>query len=332
MGRNMNIAILTNSPENIPDKLMKLPKKNRNSVEVLPGSDLRKIVKEDRGIDMIYLDSSSVKKIDSTVNYLARQNTVLWGIIDLNNLIGDVAILFLNGCVDYIDKITAERIVFSRRINLIEKYLGKYRSEWLQNKKKSYDDNVSIDWNNIAEGGEYPFFIMFIELDGRSRFEKTWGKSNLEKAVRHFQLFIERMVASYNGKIWMWSGFGGIVLFPFAGNHDAILCGFRLMLYKYVFDVEESLFPNFISFRMALHLGEMRYSSRRKGHVISDSINFVVHLGKRYARPGNFYVSDRAMNSCMGALKGYFVREREYEERIIYRMKKPVLIPQDKKI
>ena len=321
----MNIVILTNYPESIPDKFLKLSKKNRNNIEVLPTSELKRIAGEDSEIDMIYLDSSSVKNIDSAVNYLSRQGTVLWSIIDLKDLVEDIGILFLKGCVDYINERAAEKIVFSRRIKLIENYLGKYRSEWSR-KKKNYNNITTFDWNRITEGGEYPFFIMFIELDGRANFEKTWGKSNLEKAIAHFQRFIDRMVASYNGRIWMWSGFGGIVLFPFTGNDDAILCGFRMMLYKYIFDVEESLFPNFVSFRLALHLGELRYSSRRKGHVISDSINFVVHLGKRYARAGNFYLSDSAMKGCNRALRKYFVREKEYEERMIYRMKKPILI------
>ena len=49
-----------------------------------------------------------------------------------------------------------------------------------------------------------------------------------------------------------------------------------------------------LSFRMALSIGSTVYHANDTGRIVSDGINSIFHLGRRYAKPGHFLVSSEA--------------------------------------
>jgi hypothetical protein len=124
--------------------------------------------------------------------------------------------------------------------------------------------------------------------------------------------------------MWIWTRFGGIVLFPFSGaDCPALSCLFRLVLFRHLYDVEGSQFPNFLSFRLALMIGNLTYTQRNVGSVVADSLNSVFHLGTQFAKPGQFYVTDDVLRFGHPALKGYFLEAGNFEGRRILRMRMP---------
>lgn len=90
-------------------------------------------------------------------------------------------------------------------------------------------------------------------------------------------------------------------------------------------DVEESFFPNFISFRLALHLGNLRYQEKNTGDVIADSINSICHLGRKYTEPGNFDMTEEVYNYSPLKLKRFFKNAGDFESHSIRRMRRPLL-------
>ena len=177
----------------------------------------------------------------------------------------------------------------------------------------------------MVEGREYTFCFMYIELDESVEMERKYGRKTLSKALASFKRFIENAVRPFNGRIWMWTGMGGIILFPFdLRSSDALKCGFRIMLIKSLYDVEESVFPNFLSFRLALHIGNTVYRRGDTGNIISDSLNYIFHLGQQFAEPGNFYITEEMLLISHPAFVEYFYEQGEYEGRKIFRMRIPV--------
>ncbi|KKK44265.1 hypothetical protein LCGC14_3167360, partial [marine sediment metagenome] len=162
------------------------------------------------------------------------------------------------------------------------------------------------------------------ELDGREEMEKKYGLRNLGIALDSFRSFIDDSVKPFQGRLWIWSRFGGIILFPFDGSGcPQLKCGFKLMLFKHLYDIEESLFPSFISFRLALHIGNTVFVRKNTGNIISDSLNFIFHLGQQYAKPGQFYVSESVLQLGQKELKGFFSDSGIFEGRTIYQMRLP---------
>ncbi|MCD6121000.1 MAG: hypothetical protein J7K04_04115 [Spirochaetales bacterium] len=321
----MKIMIFSDQVENYKNNL---PLKTKPAFQVAYYNlkELKTILRKADNEILVYAEIPSRETGKAITCYLSKKAALFWAVIDLNKVYEDPAELFHLGAVDYVSENNLLTGNFRKRINRILKYLKKYRNfSEIIGEQTALKENLKIPadgWNSIRVGKEYTFFIMYIELDGKEDFEKKWGKLNLDRAIGTFKRYVERVSRQFNGRLWIWSGFNGIILFPFDGKKgDAILCGFRLYLFKNIFDVEESLFPNFISFRTAIHFGSMTYKRNETGHIISDTINSIFHLGKRFVKAGDFCVTEDAFRYSPEALKDYFKKTGEYEGRLIYTLK-----------
>jgi hypothetical protein len=322
----MDIYFFTDSPS-----LREILKKNHFCVYALSEINLK--IKNKQSNCMMYVD---INAKGMTVDYLAalylKQKHIFIGIVDSQNRIINPMTIIHKGFIDYISPIEIKNGISKERINNAVYYVKKYR---LNNQKvkppigKYLLNNfipANNGWKDIKIGHENTFAIMFIELDEREEMEKRYGSRNLHNALHIFKKYIEKNIIAYGGKIWIWSQFGGIALFPYNDVEcHAILCGFRIYLYKYLHDVEESYFPNFISFRIATHIGNLIYQDKNKGEVIADSLNTVFHIGQDYAEPGGFYVTEEIYKAAPTTLKEYFKKAGIFDKQTIYKIKSMVL-------
>jgi hypothetical protein len=283
---------------------------------------------------LCYLDISAIEdaKLPGYLRSLRRKANILYGIIDTGGKIGDVSHLFHQGAVDYLNRKTLASGVGTSRLKRILGYVEGIHPAFLekaaettkQERQSRYILSGS-DWTSVVSGEEYTFSMMFIELDGKEQMEKNYGRKNLSIALTSFRKYLDGFVNKYGGRLWMWFGFGGIVLFPFnAKSCPALTCGFRLMLFKHLYDIEGSHFPRFLSLRVVLHIGNTQYTEEDTGHVVSDSLNSIFHLGQQYVRPGHFYVTEEVMQFGHSALRDFFTGVGTFEGRKILRMRLPL--------
>ena len=286
------------------------------------------------GPTLCYLDVSSLDeaKIAAHVRALARNGSLAFGIVDPARRIDDVGRLFHGGAVDYLDRRAIEKGLDAARLRKVCTFIRAVRPvvleqaavETRQMKTASYRPS-GCGWEAVIPGKEYTFCIMFIELDGKEQMERNYGLKNLSIALASFRSYIDGFVRQFGGRIWMWSGFGGLVLFPFdAKSCPALICSFRLMLFKHIYDIEGSHFPKFLSYRVVLHIGNILYMEENTGNIVSDSLNSIFHLGQQFARPGGFYVTDEVMQFSHPALRGFFLHAGTFENRRVLRMRQPV--------
>lgn len=299
------------------------------------GKDLKGQINSIKPDSFIYLDLNGFSESDTTryLRLLARKEGIFYGLLDPQGKIKDAADLFHRGAADYVDKSLLKQGINSKRMNSIFQYLQDCRYETLQGIARK--DRLSIegeyqpsgkDWRQIIPGQEYTFYLMFIELDGKEEMEKKYGRMNLGIALASFRNYIERIIRSFNGKLWIWSRFGGLILFPFdLSEYAPITCIFRLLLFKPLYDIEESLFPHFLSFRMVLHIGSTLYSEADTGHIIADSLNSIFHLGQQFAETGNFYITEEVSRFVRPVYREYFLDAGIFEGRKILRLRRPVM-------
>jgi hypothetical protein len=294
-----------------------------------------KAIKKTDVATLIYVDPGGAAiHLETMLSLASKNNNVLLGVIDPKSKVKNVMDLIHRGVVDYISAKEIPRELVPRRFKKTINFIKKFRIEstLLSRAKQLREANgsgyipVLHGWKDIKPGHEYTFSIMFIEMDEREEMENRYGMRNLSKALAVFRAYIDKNVVSFGGKIWLWSHFGGVALFPFNANEcNSILCGFRIFMGKHLHDAEESHFPNFISFRLALHLGNLFYQETNKGEVISDSLNTVFHLGQKYAEPGHFYMTEDIFKYGPSGLKPFFRETNSYENRMIYRMRNQIL-------
>jgi hypothetical protein len=279
---------------------------------------------------LCYLDIASLPpgRLAGCLRLIRSRPQVSYGLIDRRGELRDVARLFQEGAADYVNREALRKGVGARRLLRVLAYLRTRRSEVPVGLPGATSGRLlpsGTDWSGVVPEREYTFCLLFVELDGREEMEKKYGVKNLGIALASFRSFLEGAVKPSHGRLWIWTGFGGIVLFPFSGaDCPALGCLFRLVLFRHLYDVEQSLFPNFLSYRLAMMIGNLTYTQRNVGSVVADSLNSVFHLGTQFAKPGQFYVTEDVLRFGHPAFKDYFLEAGDFEGRRILRMRAPL--------
>ncbi len=272
---------------------------------------------------LLYLDLSGLSAADRQrrIGQLAEQPGLLLGILDPAGKIADPGSVFHAGAVDYLGRSLARTGLSARRVEDVLAFAHAAG--------KAADSSLSRDglpdvrgWEDIVEGREYPFFLLFVELDDSEDMKKRYQPENLARAVGTFRAHVDRTVRAYGGRLWLWSGFGGVALFPRTdGGAPSSIAAFRLMLSRPFFDAEESPLPNCLSFRMAMSLGSLVYRKRRTGGIISDALNTIFHLGQKYTSRGQFTLTAEVRRRVPEGLRKYCVPSGSFEGHKIYRVR-----------
>lgn len=303
------------------------------SVETYPIGDLPAMITTLQSGTLVYLELAGLgpAQRQEVLATIPENPELLFGVLDPAGVVADVASLFHAGAVDYLGRKMAGGRLNAKRIahvltfadgGIVNEDAGVVVSP--EPRGAAAVEAPAEGWQRIVPGREYQFAILFVEVDGSDELKKRHEPDNLTGAMETFRSYVERMASQHGGRTWMWSQFGGLVLFPLKnGSSSAPVCGLRLLLSRIFYDVEESPLPGYISFHMALSTGTTVYRLRDTGEIISDSLNSVFHLGKKYTRPGQFFISAKAIDLVPQKLKDLCVPVGTFEGRKIFRLLPP---------
>ncbi len=325
----MNLIIFSDS-KTTETYYKKISGKRGMNLEVYPSSELKKRIK---GIDksaFIYVDISAYddEERERIIRYLSRYQGVHYGIFDPKGVIQDVAILFFGGASDYIGKNILKKALTLTRIKKAASFHSPERH--VAEKISSTETPSKVipsgsKWNEIKSGQEYTFVLMYVELDHHGELRKNLGEDLVNAVTASFKKYIEKVVSNINGRVWIWNDFSGLILFPFDGKScDAVITCYKLILNRKLICVEEFPFRKLFSFHIALHIGNTIYKQKGKtGTLVSDTINSIFHLGRKFAKPGNFYLTTDAYEFVPEKLHRFFVPAGSFEGSEIMRMLLP---------
>jgi len=301
------------------------------SLQFYPCADLKKKAKSIKEDDFVYLDIGLYAEEERKKNlqYMSKLKGCRYGIIDEKGVIKDTAEIFHNGASDYIGKevlgegITAKRLRKAAAFRTFKAASDEKSSQTVRTENYIPSSN---DWSRIKSGQEYTFYLMYVAMDNYTDLKNKLSDDQLTIVVNKFKNFIERTVAPAGGKIWMWNDFSGLILFLFDGErYDAVLACIRLVLSRKIFSAEGTNVNIMYSYCIALHIGNTVYQRRgNTGTIVSDSINAIFHLGKRFLQPGNFYLTTDVLKHAPEGLKKPFVPAGCFEGLEIMRMRLPL--------
>ncbi|MCK5200414.1 MAG: hypothetical protein KAR21_18785 [Spirochaetales bacterium] len=280
----------------------------------------------------VYVDVSSFEDSErkKLINYITRQKRFDFGIIDPKNSISDPAELFYHGASDYMGK---DVLKHEAKVKRIKNAIDYYSIESVEDELSAipvFEDMPTMlsghNWDNIKVGNEYTFCMLHIEIDILQEWASKSGKAHIEEVMEFFYSHIDKIITPINGRMWMKTDFGGLVLFPYDGSCTSIIIEcIKLVMNRIIFSAEEYTYSTILSYRMSLDIGNTKYlTSGNTGNIISDSVNFIFHFGKQYALPGNFYLTGRVHEDIPPGLMDKFCPSERFEDRTIYRMKLPV--------
>jgi len=320
-------------------------KKSGYEIEKSCKENYKKYVKNLSGPVIVYFDiyQNSEKEYWEHIKSLLKQQIIFLGIIDSKSVAPDPAAFFHAGISDYIgnkqllEGITKKRIkdifALKEKVNFLPHNMTETENKNEKSQKllpvlakKEFSAKLvpNGEWKKIKNGEEYVFYFLYAEIDLAADWKRKTGQSILQKVKEVFHNYIEQHIKPINGKIWMWNEFGGLILFPYTKNdHDVAITASKLIVNAPIASCEDFPFKMEISYRLALHVGETVYKERgNTGTIVSDTINFTFHLGQKFAKPDNFYITEEVYNRIHPGLKELFLSEGVFENRNILRLRK----------
>ncbi len=303
-------------------------KKKGNSLRLIPVKKLKSELTKLCAGSVVYVDITSLPAKDhtKTITMLNSRKDLVSGLIDPKGILIDIASFFHKGGDDYIGKELFKKGITADRISALNEFHGE-----IEQSADTADDNTikslvpsGRDWTKISQGNEYTFCMMFIELDRINEIKRSQFGAGAANPVEIFRSYVENHIVGANGKIWMWMESGGLILFPFDGKScdNALVAGFRMMLNRKIYSIEQSIFNTLLSFRIAVHIGNTVYKKRGDtGTIVSDSINSIFHLGQKFAEPGSLYLTEHAHHFAPEGMKPHLKTVGQFEGREIFRMK-----------
>jgi len=325
----MKVVVFTDAPRKA-GKVPFLSGPAARELEFRPLSELKKALPSLEAAPLVYLDmqGKAEKERARLLAVIAANPRVRFCVLDPAGAIADIASVFHAGAVDYVGRGAASKKPSTKRRNAMLAYAKRIGAGVEEGAAAEVPLDVqaavSDGWAEIQPGQEHSFAFLFIEVDDAEELKKRHEPENLAAAMATFREYVERIVAQHGGRLWMWSRFGGLVLFPLhAPTPFAPICGLQILLTSIFYDVEESILPGRLSFRMALSIGSTVYHDGDTGGIVSDAVNSIFHLGRRFTRAGQFVLTSDAHELVPHQLRGYFQPAGSYEGRRIHRMLRP---------
>lgn len=324
----MELAIFTKSKA-VKTYFNPLLKSRTHSAEILDPAQLEQVLKQNQSGLFVYVDVSGLEETarDSFLQSFPRRKKIRVGIVDPTGLIDDIGRLFHSGAVDYLGKRALTQTFSAKRLDAALRLMP-FKDSRVDSEKAEVSTDWKLSgnkWSGIRSGQEYTFCFLFVEIDLIDEWKRKSGQEHLDNVKKAFYRHIERVVSPLSGRIWMWMDMGGLVLFPFDGKQcPAILTCFKLVLDRVIISAEEFTYGTIISYRIALHIGNTVYKARgNTGTIVSGDINFLFHVGQKFAKPGHFYLTEPAVRFIPKGLESCFVDAGVFEDVSMTRMKHP---------
>jgi hypothetical protein len=297
----------------------------------------------------LVLDRAGIsgKKYDKLLNELSKTRGICWAVLDRQGQIDDPAWLFFLGASDYLSQSAAAAGTDKSRFEQIEAlFLARLHGKE-ENKKpgeirrtvksstigKSGKSGKTVKesepasdfpgWSKIKEEREYEFLFLYADLPEAESIRKVLGEKRYVKIKEDFINSINSLVKQVDGKIWMINGHSVLSLLPPANADRAFLLFIETLLGSSLFIYEKLGLTSPTALSFSFHCGKSLWQQPGKtGHIISEDVNFIHHLGHKYAGKNLIYVSDKAYNLISGTGRHFLKQKGVFENHTIYCSKK----------
>ena len=333
----MDLVIFTDS-KTVKNSFSAIERYRSSDLIYISPKSLRKDIKNICRKDIIYIDISgySQKEINSLFIFwdLEFLNKYSFDCVQnffschfLNLLITKTAFippkaeLFFRNISDYIGKSLLKNSISPARIKKAVEFREMPPEEETEKMKEDYI--LVNDWSEIKPGKEYTFIFLFIGIDNTDILKQRYNTDILVKMQNSLRNYLENFLKPFNGRMWIWNDFSGIILFPFNGkDSDAVLAACRLHLNQRIITIECLNINTVITFRLVMHIGNTVFRKRGStGNIISNTMNSIFHIGQKYTGPENFSITEDVLRFLKNGLKENFMTSGSFEGNEIYKFK-----------
>ncbi|MDR1429217.1 MAG: hypothetical protein LBI85_02925 [Spirochaetaceae bacterium] len=289
--------------------------------------------------DVVYIEASSAPALKKSIASVKRK-PVPWGILDPKGIVSDPAEYFFLGASDYLGPGPFKKGIDKKRLAAMKAFASRASgggvlkgsaplsgkkggvSLWEGGNSARLQGAAFKGWGSVSSGQVYPFFFFFVSLSGPSSLRGRLGEAGYITLRDRLKNYLQQVFKPVDGLLWMESETTCLLLVPSKiQNVQAALASALRMLLNTPLIAHEvfgmAAIP--LEFTLALHYGKTAYKPPGKtGTVVSDAVNFVFHLGHKYAGRGRLTISNEVPEEAVPeGVRDLFVSAGEYEGRTL---------------
>lgn len=325
------------------------------SVEFMHHTEIQTWVKSGHTADMMYLDARELSSRDLTrrVKRLVESRSGALAVFDIDDEVEDIGSLFFQGVCDYLGSGICDRGLRKQRVeSALQLHHRVHRSlqtpeappERTQETRTQHSWNgretpkdfpgaaraiprlipSHADWSQVRNGEEYTFGLLYVGIDLADSVRRDTRPELVRDSLSTFQAALREVVDPFHGKLWFWKDTAGVVLFPFDGtNSDAVTGAIKVYLHGMFWQAESR--TNYLTeqYRLALHVGNVVFEDGgRRETLVSDTINYLFHLGSMHTEPGSFIATEPVLSRCPEGFRHCFVAADSFKGVKTWRMRR----------
>jgi hypothetical protein len=149
------------------------------------------------------------------------------------------------------------------------------------------------NWGTLLEGREYLFAFLRLDIVGNSALVRKYPADVIQKTYDDFRKMVQDSIDRRNGRIWSWEGDGGLVAFFFSNKTlFATISAMDIVHKLFIYNQTSCLLEKPLGVRLAVHGGQMEYTSNEEELKRTDIIKKVVTIESDHTAPNTVTVSN----------------------------------------
>lgn len=312
-----------------------LDAKSEKLVQLLPLSNLGKHNPSPGELSYIDISGCSEKEAAKLINTLKRRcPRSPWGIADPKGILQDPAEWFFSGASDYIGRKLFQSGISGKRFAAVLSYYSgpaakKPAADVFQPeaRKVKLPPGKFSGWNTIGTGEVCPFFFLYVSLEGKSNLRSRLGENGFSLLKTRQRNLLQQKLSGTDALLWIETERDFLFLIPpkLPQVKAAVTACLKILISTPLVISEHFGLVNIpADFRFALHYGKTPFRAPGKtGTIVSEAVNFIFHLGTKFAAPGRISISgDVPDESVPDELKDMFAGAGTFEDHVIIHSKK----------
>ena len=273
--------------------------------------------------ELVYLDLGSVPKRQSGywIERLAATRGLRWAVIDKACMLADPAHLFRQGAVDYLGAGATEGIVDQSRLAAIRAYAERLGNHVPRTNHHQTHQGSFPGWDALIEGKVYELCAFFTGVWDADGLRTRLGEQRFARFKAASLGVVNTIIQEHGGLLWIADDQSFLALFPPEPASHLVISSMRVLANMRLISYEQ--------LRLEQEVGSLFFCLRRcelpwqkpgqTGTVISDALNYMYHLGRKFTPPCSIDLVDDLADTLEPGLKALFSEVGNFENRPIRR-------------
>jgi hypothetical protein len=180
------------------------------------------------------------------------------------------------------------------------------------------------DWGFLEDGYSYNFCFVSVDICGNTKLVRKYDINLIQNTYLEFIKLITEIIIKREGRIWVWEGDGGLLVFHIKDSiNQAIYSSIDILSSLPAFNATKNYLDENLEIRIAINAGKTEYKKDTRT-IQSDAIKEVKIIEKSYTAPMTISITLKTYQYIDSIIKKYLIK-KTISDKTIYQIKFPLL-------